>query len=201
MISSAFLAEGEFWKSSTSNWGPAGGDRALVIRGASHELNQTLINDEEIAQAMREDPISARSEYFSEWRDARSNFIDRATIMALVEQITRREPEPYAEYVAAVDMSSGLGQDSAAAAVSHYDPVRNQSLLDGAIEIRPPFKANEAIEQIRNFLIPYQIHTIYGDRIGNYYSGDFTAKGLTYSTMVDAIQFHAKPRIIWRCCP
>ena len=166
MISSAFLAEGEFYKSVVTNWAEAGGDRALVIRGASHELNPNLVDDEEIAASYRDDPISSRSEYGSQWRDARSNFIARTQIMELVEEISRRDPEPYAEYVAAVDMSSGLGKDLAAAAVSHYDPVRNQSLLDGVIEIRPPFKANEAIEQIRNFLMPYLIHTVYGDRIG-----------------------------------
>ena len=90
MISSAFLAEGKFYKSCTSNCGDAGGDRALVIRGASHELNPTLIDDEEIAQAYRDDPISARSEYGSQWRDARSNFLDRAQTMELVENITYR---------------------------------------------------------------------------------------------------------------
>ena len=138
MISSAFLAEGKFYKSCTSNCGDAGGDRALVIRGASHELNPTLIDDEEIAQAYRDDPISARSEYGSQWRDARSNFLDRAQTMELVENITYRAPEPHAIYVAAVDMSSGLGADSATCAVSHYDLVRNQTLLDAIIEIRPP---------------------------------------------------------------
>ena len=64
-------------------------------------------------------------------RDARSNFLDRAQILDLVEPIACRAPEPHAVYVAAVDMSSGLGADSATCAVSHYDPVRNQTLLDG----------------------------------------------------------------------
>ena len=102
--------------------------------------------------------------------------------MEIIEGITLiyRHPEPHAAFVAAVDMSSGLGADSAAVAVSHYDPGRNQSLLDAVLEIRPPFKAIEAIEAIANFLRPFQIHTVYGDRIGNYYSGDFASKGLIY---------------------
>jgi len=112
-----------------------------------------------------------------QWRDARSNFLDRAQIMELVESITSRPAEPHT-YVAAVDMSSGLGADSATCAVSHYDPVRNQSLLDGVIEIQPPFYAANAIEQIAKFLMPYQTRTVYGDRIGLYYTGDFGAKGL-----------------------
>ena len=172
MISSAFLAEEEFHKSCASNWGDAGADRALVIRGASHELNPTLVGDEEIAASYREDPISSRSEYGAQWRDARSNFLDRAQIMELVENITYRAPEPHVIYVAAVDMSSGLGADSATCAVSHYDPMRNQTLLDAIIEIRPPFNAADAIAQIAKFLMPYQVHTVYGDRIGVYYTGD-----------------------------
>ena len=187
MISSAFLAEGEFWKSCTTNWAEAGGDRALVIRAQSHEMNPTLLNDEEIAQAYLDDPISARSEYGSQWRDAKSNFIARTQIMEIVEQqFTRREPELNSEYVAGVDMSSGLGKNSAACAVSHYDPVRDQTLLDAVLEIRPPFKAIEAVEQFARFLMPYQIQKVYGDRIGNYYIGDFRKNGLEYCSEIDA---------------
>ena len=110
MISSPWCAEGEFYKACTSGWGDAGGDRSLVIHGASHELNPTLVGDEEIAASYREDPISSRSEYGAQWRDARSNFLDRAQIMELVEPINQRPAEPYNTYIAAVDMSSGLGQ-------------------------------------------------------------------------------------------
>jgi hypothetical protein len=181
MISSPWCAEGEFYKACTSGWGDAGGDRSLLIHGQPHELNPTLEGDEEIAEAYRLDPISARSEYGAQWRDARSNFLDRAQILDLVEPIACRAPEPHAVYVAAVDMSSGLGADSATCAVSHYDPARNQTLLNGVIEVPPPFNAANAIEQIAKFLMPYQVHTVYGDRIGLYYTGDFGAKGLIYS--------------------
>ena len=150
------------------------------------------MGDEEIAASYREDPISSRSEYGAQWRDARSNFLDRAQIMELVEPINQRPAEPYNTYIAAVDMSSGLGQDSATCAVSHYDPMRNQSLLDGVIEVRPPFNASNAIEQIARFLMPYQTQTVFGDRIGMYYTGDFGAKGLIYSAAVD--QDHLVPR-------
>ena len=42
--------------------------------------------------------------------------------------------------------------------------------------------AADAITQIAKFLMPYQVHMVYGDRIGVYYTGDFGAKRLIYST-------------------
>jgi hypothetical protein len=45
MTSSPWCAEGEFYKTCTSGWGDAGGDRSLVIHGQSHELNPTLEGD------------------------------------------------------------------------------------------------------------------------------------------------------------
>jgi hypothetical protein len=122
--------------------------------------------------------------------------------MELVEPITSRPAEQHATYIAAVDMSSGLSADSAACAVSHYDPVRNQTLLDGDIEVPPPFNAANAIEQIAKFLMPYQTRTVYGDRIGLYYitPAILARRVSSIPPEIPSGPSRARRTIILRCC-
>ncbi len=173
MCSSPNTAEGVFFETVTKGWGDDGPEDTVVIRGASFDLNPTLLSDPESRAALKadeaRDPIAYRSEILAEWRDARSAFISRDLLLPMIEHGTRFwEPDPTrTNYVAACDFASGIAKsngDAAACVISYYDRILRKIVIANTLHVRPPFDALNVVMQIIDFVRPYNITRIYGDK-------------------------------------
>jgi hypothetical protein len=142
-------------------------DDNLAIHGATETLNPTLVSDEFIAELKEVDPVSWRSEIQAEYRDAHGQYIPRELLNELRDTgIVYRAPDMNAPwlYVAFADCATGMGGDSYAACVSHYEPDRGKVVLDAIFEAKPPFDAWNVVGQICQFVQPFRVTKIYGDR-------------------------------------
>jgi hypothetical protein len=153
----------------------------LVLRAPSMLLNPTIKADVvERARAM--DPERARSEWDAEFRNDISDFIDRAAIMACVDQgVRERRPERQHRYVAAVDPSGG-GQDSFALGIGHKEGVT--SVLDCIREVRPgggAFNPESIVSEFATLLRTYRVSTVTGDKFaGEWPAAEFRKHGIHY---------------------
>ncbi len=173
MCSSPGVAEGVFFEVATTGWGDDGPSDTVVVKAASFDTNPTLHSDPEQRAALeadeKRDPIAYRSEILAEWRDARSAFISRDLLTPMIEHGTRFwEPDPTrTNYVAACDFASGIAKsngDAAACVISYYDRTLRKIVIANCLHIQPPFDALNAVMQVLDFVQPYNITRIYGDK-------------------------------------
>jgi hypothetical protein len=122
---------------------------------------------------------------------------------------------PGIEYICGVDLSTGIAAkngDSSAACVCHYDPISGRSIVDDVIVIDPPNSADGAIKQICEFIRPFNIIEVYGDRVGMGFSqGAFLDGGVQKYNYEDTAHVSCPPRqsatgsqgsrVRRRCCP
>jgi hypothetical protein len=126
-ISSPYRKAGLLYEKHKAHFG-MDDDRVLVIQAESTQLNPTL-DPREIAAALASDPAAAQSEWFGRFRDDIGSYVAIELIEAAVDQgVLVRPPRPGVRYVGAVDVASGTGQDSFAAAIAHRDG--DQTILD-----------------------------------------------------------------------
>jgi hypothetical protein len=105
--------------------------RVLVIHAPTTSLNPTL-SESEIAAAMADDPLAARSDFYAEWRDDIAGYIPRELVERCVDRgVMVRPYERGRRYYAALDAAEGLSTngDSFAAAIAY-------SQRDGDTELR-----------------------------------------------------------------
>lgn len=132
----------------------------LVIQASTPDLNPTF-DTSEIDRAMADDPVSAQSEYYSQWRGDIARFIDAEALQACVDVgVRERLPEPGIEYRGFIDPSGG-SQDSMVLAVAH--PAGDKATLDLIREIRAPFDPRRAVAELSDILKRYRVHRISGD--------------------------------------
>jgi hypothetical protein len=136
------------------------GGKVLVIHAESKQLNPSL-SQAEIDDAMADDPVAARADYFSEWRDDLSTYVPRALIEHAVDRgVVVRSPDARHRYTSFVDVSSGLG-DSFAAAIVHREG--DLVVLDCLVEVPAPFDTAMATCQVAMTLRSYGLHDVMGD--------------------------------------
>jgi hypothetical protein len=151
--------------------------KVLVIKAASTQLNPT-IDQQEIDDAIAEDPAAARAEWLSEWRDDLASYLSRDVVEATVERgVAVRPPRPDVHYAAFCDPSGGMA-DSFTAAVAHKEG--DVAVLDWVHERRAPFNPTEATAEIAAALHQYRITEIIGDRYAAAWVTDaFARHGVT----------------------
>ncbi|MBM4093982.1 MAG: hypothetical protein FJ276_31935 [Planctomycetes bacterium] len=167
-ISSPYAERGWAYQQWKTGWGNDR-SRTLIWRAPSRVMNPAL--DESIVQeAMQEDPASARSEYWAEWRQDVSSWLPREAILPCVVA-NRRELLPRANirYVAFCDLSGGRG-DSAGLAISHQDGDR--AIVDCVREYRAPFSPQVVVADMADVLRSYGCRFVTGDN----YSGEWVAQ-------------------------
>jgi hypothetical protein len=158
-ISSPYKKSGLLYQKWKSHYG-RDDDGILVIRAASQVLNPTL--DQAIVdEAMERDPAAARAEYFAEWRDDISGFIDADLIEGCIERgLERRPPQSGVAYKAFVDISGGRS-DSAVLAIGHRG--RDRIVLDLIAERKAPFSPDSVVAEFAAVLRSYGLGTVTGD--------------------------------------
>jgi hypothetical protein len=131
----------------------------LVVDAPTRTLNPTF-DAATIAIAEGEDPESAASEYGQAWRVAGGTLVRPAVYDACVDKgVTEREPtEPLGDdyYNAAVDLSGGTGDDSAALSIQHVEEDEQQGpapsselcVQDYLAEWTPPFDPGTMVQEV-----------------------------------------------------
>jgi hypothetical protein len=155
--------------------------RALYIQATSRELNP-LLNEEAVAEAMRDDPAAAHSEYLGEFRADLQSFLDDETVDRAIVPSRRMLPRmSTTEYVAFVDAAAGvIGGDSFALAIAHQE-TGGRVVLDVARTFAPPFQPSEVIRQCAETLGAYGCTNVTGDAYAsNFCSDEFRKCGITY---------------------
>lgn len=192
-ISSPYARRGLLWKKFRRHHGsiPEPGEPdILIVKAPTWRMNPTLRRETGvIAAAYRDDPQAAAAEYGAEFRSDVAGFLEFDAVAACTDRnIRERPPIPSVpgipggrvQYFAFADPSGG-SNDSMTLGIAHRDRITNQTVLDLAREIRPPFDPAQATAEFCNTIKSYGLHTVTGDRYAaQWVVSAFAANGVTY---------------------
>jgi hypothetical protein len=160
-ISTAYRRDGLLYECWSRHFGKASA-RTLVIQATSRALNP-MLSEDEIEQALQDDPEAARADYLSEWRDAIAGYLSRDLLDAAVDEGVTHRPfdAKYAgSYTSFIDASSGQS-DSFACAVAHAED--QTVVLDALLEVPAPFNPEAACFKVAALLKGYGLNATCGD--------------------------------------
>jgi hypothetical protein len=181
-VGTPFAKRGEQFRTHQKYWGQ-NDPRVLVwwARGSELAFNPTVAT-RVIEDAFDRDPVAARSEWGSEYRDDISTYIDIDTVQRrVVPHRVELPPTQGIPYRAACDAAGGAGKDSFTACIAHRSG--DTIVIDAVREIKPPFSPDVAVEQIVAVLRAYGVSRITGDRFGGEWVAErFRRHGVSYQT-------------------
>src|SRR5271163_1430988 len=160
-ISTAYRRDGLLYERWSKYFGKDSA-RTLVIQAESRALNP-MLSEDEIEQALAEDPEAAKADYLSEWRDAIAGYLSRDLLDAAVDEGVAHRPfdaKHAGSYVSFIDASSGQS-DSFTCAVAHAEG--QLMMLDSILEVAAPFDPEAACFQIAMLLKSYGLNGTMGD--------------------------------------
>ncbi|HXM37890.1 MAG TPA: hypothetical protein VN908_04420 [Gemmatimonadales bacterium] len=160
----------------------------LVVKAATLTLNPSF-DATTVALAEVEDPESAAAEYGAAWRVAGGSLVRPEVLDAAIDKgITERAPEEPtgdAYYGAAVDLSGGTGQDSAALSIQHVeqdDGGPEVCFQDVLREWLPPFDPAVMVTEVARECQRFGITEVVGDAFSEGFAGsEFRRHGITYT--------------------
>ncbi|MHB8811691.1 MAG: hypothetical protein ACYDAE_00310 [Steroidobacteraceae bacterium] len=161
-------------------------DRGLYIQAATRDLNPG-IDEQDIADAMEDDPAAAQSEYLGYFREDLAGFLDDATVDAAIVTDRRMLARiPGCKYVAFCDPSGGR-QDAFTLGIAHQEPPPagekrpGRVVLDCLQAVAPPFDPESAVSGIAETLKSYGLRQVHGDQYaGEWVPSMFGKYGITY---------------------
>ena len=200
VISSPHVARGALFEAHQKYWG-SDSDSVLYWRGSTSLMNPSF-SQKELDRAHEDDPVSAASEYESEFRKVSASYITSEYIDAVTE--TDRimiPPDKLTDYRAFIDCAGGSGTDSTAMAIGHVDEDSDTGspklILDALIERRPPFSPSETLKEFSKILRMYRCSKIVGDRFGGAFPAEaFSKEGIRFS-----VTKHSKSQIYKEALP
>jgi hypothetical protein len=159
-------------------------DAVLVVAGETELFNPTIDRDV-IAQADRDDPAAALSEWHGQFRADLQSFLDDAAIDQAIDHGRPLElpPRPGMRYHAFTDASAGR-HDQFTIAIVHRDKDHKDRVIADVIRGRkPPFDPNTVAKDYATLAKSYGCHTITGDAFaGEWTKTAFEKAGITYKT-------------------
>jgi hypothetical protein len=164
-ISTAYARSGVAYDAWVKHHGPDGSPRVAVARATTERMN-SLADRSEIARAMEDDPSSARSEYFSEWREDVESFVSLDMVMRAVDKgVVERLPKRGIDYFGFIDPAMGnAGGDSYTLAIGHMEG--EVAVLDALRECVPPFSPWGKTSEFCHDLRRYNVNRVQSDRVG-----------------------------------
>jgi hypothetical protein len=143
-----------------------GKENAEAICWVSPTLTMNPSYDAAIIEAELEaDPARARAEYYAEFRDDISAFIDRDIVENCVDSgVHERLRRAGQQYFCFIDSAGGSGQDSFAAAIAHKED--DVVILDAVREYRPPFSPKTVVGEIAQWAKTYGVAAAQSDKWG-----------------------------------
>lgn len=160
--------------------------RGLYIQAATRDLNPG-IDEQDIAEAMADDPAAAQSEYLGYFRADLAGFLDDATVDAAIVPGRRALPRSLKfKHVAFADPSGGRG-DAFTLAIAHAEPPPagdkrpGRVVLDALHATAPPFDPETVVATYTETLKSYGLREVAGDAYaGEWVSSMFQKYGTTY---------------------
>ncbi|MBA7662244.1 hypothetical protein ES703_70272 [subsurface metagenome] len=137
-----------------------------------------LFSETIIDEAMLEDPVHARAEYFSVWKDRQVQFLPSDAVDKLVAEGRRMIGRiPSKEYRAWIDSSSGMG-DAFAMGIGFQD---EDKTVIARLEERSGMVPQDVIEEFCAILKEYGISSVSGDKYSiGFVLREFQSHGITY---------------------
>ncbi len=118
-----------------------------------------------IAAELEADPSKARAEYYAEFRDDISAFVDRDIVENCIDVgVHERLRRAGQQYVCFIDSAGGSGQDFFAAAIAHQED--GIAILDAVREYRPTFSPKYVVEEIAQWAKTYGVSAAQSDKWG-----------------------------------
>jgi hypothetical protein len=159
--------------------------RGIYIQAESRELNPS-IDEQDIADAMEDDPAAALSEYGGHFRADLEGLLDDATVDGAIVPGRRMLARSLkCKHVAFCDPSGGR-QDSFTLAIAHQEPAPDgkqagRVMLDALLGVAPPFDTEETVKNMAETLKAYGLRQVHGDQYaGEWVPAAFTRHGITY---------------------
>lgn len=179
--------EGPVYDAVQRHHGQDASAHVLVVRAPTLLLNPSF-DAARIAADEAEDPESAASEYGTAWRVAGGTLVRPEVVDAAIDRgIVERTPEPPLGddmYVAAVDLSGGTGEDSAALAVGHVetdDAGVEHFVQDLLVEWLPPFDPGTACAEIAGHCLRFGVTEVVGDQFSEgFAASEFRRHAIQY---------------------
>ena len=188
ITSSPWRAEGEFYELHQKYFANYNADKVLVSHSTSRQTNPDLPQSV-IDRAMARDPLKARCEYLSEFREDVSDYVPRAIIESAVDVgVLSRLPVPGIRYVAFCDAASGISPasggtakgDAFALAIGHRGP-DDSIIIDLVYAKQPPFNASACVAEISALARSYFCDTMTSDRYSQgFMQAELQRNGLTW---------------------
>jgi hypothetical protein len=181
-ISSAYRKTGLIYSKYKQHFSTSIAD-VLVVKGASKIFNATL-DDAAILAQKAADPIAARSEWESEFREDLSNFIDENVMEGSINPDRPLELPPRSDvsYRAFVDPSGGsAGGDAYALAIGHKEA--GIFVIDAVRAHFGPFDPENVTKEYAQLCRDYRVGTVVGDRYSAEWCGSMWRKqNISYQT-------------------
>ncbi|MBX3350113.1 MAG: hypothetical protein KF747_15415 [Nitrospira sp.] len=176
-ISSAYRRSGILyneWKRHFAN----NESSTLVIQAPTPLLNP-LIPSSVITKAEEADATAARSEWYAEFRNDLSSFLDVGLIeRAVTVGVRERPPIHGMRYQGFADPSGG-SHDSFTLAIAHQD--KDRVVLDVCRGIKPPFSPESVVKEFSNLLRAYRLSSVTGDKYaGQWVVESFAKESIHY---------------------
>jgi len=176
-ISSPYAKRGLLYEKYKKHYGQDA-SRVLIWKADTKTMNP-MVDQDAIAAAYDDDPVSAAAEYGAEFRSDIESYVSREGIEAVMPQgVRERAPVAKLRYVGFVDPSGG-SSDSMTLGIAHME--NGVATLDALREVRPPFSPEAVVNDFAGLLKLYRISKITGDRYGGEWCREpFKKFGITY---------------------
>jgi hypothetical protein len=185
--STPWTEEGELFDVHQRYYGKDDSSNILVVQAATTVLRPSF-DAATIRVAEERDPESAASEYGAAWRVAGGTLVRPPAYDACVSTgVFERAPEdPLGDdyFTAAVDLSGGMGQDSAALTIGHVEEADGPDVFtqDLLVEVTPPFDPGSMVAEFAGHCRRYGITEVIGDQFSaGFAAAEFRRHGITYT--------------------
>jgi hypothetical protein len=185
VISSPHRKVGILYDAHRKYFGNDKSDRGLYIQASSRDLNPSL-DEQDIAEAMEDDPAAALSEYGGHFRADLQGFLDDETVDGAIVLGRRMLPRSLkCKHVAFADPSGGRG-DAFTLAIAHAEPAPDgksagRVVLDLLQAVPAPFDPETVVSSMAETLKSYGLREVTGDQYaGEWVPAAFSRHGITY---------------------
>jgi hypothetical protein len=191
VASTPFTEEGQLYDVHQRHYANDDSRHILVVRAPTTVLNPSF-DAARISIEEQEDPESAASEFGAAWRVAGGTLIRPEVYDSAVDKgVVERAPVPPLgddHYIAAVDLSGGTGQDSAALSIQHVEVDDDATGAGGACCVQdilrewlPPFDPGVMCGEIALECTRFGITEVVGDSFSEgFAASEFRRHGIAY---------------------
>jgi hypothetical protein len=179
-ISTPYSRVGPLWEAYQKHYGKES-PGTLVVKAATLALNPTY-SKEHIDREIEEDPISAQTEYFADWRTDIVGLFSPEVLEPCIAEGRHELPKVQGvKYKGFIDPSGGRG-DAMTLSIGHDE---DGIIVQDCIRIfNAPFNPSDAVEEFAKTLKAYGIREAWGDKYsGEWCSSAFKEVGIEYKNI------------------